>query len=427
MGGPPALNASSWLRPLGNASGPFSRVQLVLVVMVTASLSAVTVLGNALVILSIRADHRLRTPHNRFLLSLAAADLAVGLLSVNVFALYRLSGGWPLGAALCDLWLVLDYALSTASVLHLLLISLDRYLCVTRPVGYPARRTGGAAALMIGAVWTLSVTLWAPAILWRQSSGGRRLVPEGACYIRLLESPAATLATALPSFFLPALAMIGLYGRLSAASRGPRPRPTPTPTPTAGPTARDLLFRRRSVVGSDPASDLSLNQSESSAAKTRRKQSDSQSPAGGAQVKSRWRQQCPPCASCCVADGGDGRVEDESSSSADLHRSASAAFSSCLSFQSEERRRRRAAARERRVTRTILAILLVFVLTCAPYNVMAVVAAFCHVCVPEPLWTAGYWLCYVNSAINPCCYALCNAAFRRTFCSLLCCRPNMRS
>ncbi|XP_061578756.1 muscarinic acetylcholine receptor M4 [Cololabis saira] len=373
-----SLNTSAWLHPCINAScqppfkptDPYSTPQQVLIVMVTASLSMLTVLGNMLVILSIKVNRHLRTVNNYFLLSLAAADLLIGMLSMNVYTLYRVRGRWPLGAALCDIWLVLDYVVSNASVMNLLLISLDRYFCMTLPLSYPLWRTGKMAGLMISAAWLLSFVLWAPAILCWQTAGGRRVVPEGECYIQLLVSPAVTLATTLPSFYLPALIMIGLYSRLSAVSHG---RLSTLRAERSRSSTPSLLMKRCSYMASDPGSDVKLT------------------------------------------------TENESSSHTDLHRWASAALSTSPSLRSQGRRQR-VIARERRVTRTILAILLAFIVTWTPYNIMAVVAAFCQFRIPDVLWTTGYWLCYVNSAINPGCYALCNITFRKTFCSLLHCR-----
>ncbi|XP_030586819.1 LOW QUALITY PROTEIN: muscarinic acetylcholine receptor M2, partial [Archocentrus centrarchus] len=405
--------------PLPPNGVSYSTAQLTLVAMVTTSLSTLTILGNTLVILSIIVNRHLRTVNNYFLLSLAVADLIIGLFSMNLYTLYKLQGRWLLGPVLCDVWLILDYVVSGASVMNLLAISLDRYFCVTRPLSYPLWRTGRMACLMIAAAWLLSFIIWTPAILCWQTVEGRRVVPDDHCYIHLLASPAVTMGTTLPSFYLPVIAMIGLYSRLSAASFGRlnilmsdqgSPR-------ASSPSIKDFLLRRRSRVTSDLCSDLCLNQVESCTPKTRRKKKTCRCPADTREAESCWSPQKHPSQATAQT------AEDNKTN---LHRAASAAFSSRPTFESHERRRQRVMAREKRVTKTILAILLAFILTWTPYNVMAVVAAFCHSCIPDFLWTTGYWLCYINSAVNPGCYALCNVTFRKTFCSLLrCCHRRL--
>ncbi|CAL8360548.1 unnamed protein product [Lota lota] len=375
------INTSALACSCVNTSCPrsYSTTQTASIVTVTASLSLFTVLGNMMVMLSISVNRHLQTINNYFLFSLAVADLVIGLVSVNLYTLYLVAGRWPLGPLLCDLWLLLDYVVSNASVMNLLVISLDRYFCVTRPLSYPARRTGAVAGLMIAGAWLLSLLLWAPPILCWQTLAARRPVLAGRCYIQLLASPPLTLGTALLSFYLPAVVMAGLYGRIAAASRS-RFHVRPSPRPPARPLDRRLL---------DSGSSSSPRRTP-------------QDPAGGSgETEESGSEPKPP--------------------DAQPWRRSLSRTRSLLARWPGRRRRSGVLSREGKVTHTVLAILLAFIVTWMPYNIMAVVATFCRVCVPDTLWATGYWMCYINSAINPGLYALFNVTFRRSFLRLLRC------
>ena len=106
------INGSSGnqsVRLVTSTHNRYETVEMVFIATVTGSLSLVTVVGNILVMLSIKVNRQLQTVNNYFLFSLACADLIIGAFSMNLYTVYIIKGYWPLGAVVCDLWLALDY------------------------------------------------------------------------------------------------------------------------------------------------------------------------------------------------------------------------------------------------------------------------------------------------------------------------------
>lgn len=62
---------------------------------------------------------------------------------------------WIFGRIWCSIWLAVDVWTCTASILHLVVISLDRYIAVTHPITYPNIMTSKRAKMLILAAWVL--------------------------------------------------------------------------------------------------------------------------------------------------------------------------------------------------------------------------------------------------------------------------------
>jgi len=90
------------------------------------------VAGNLLVITAILTDRALRQTGNYFLVSLALADTLVAAAVMTFAVVNDVVGQWLFGRTLCELWLSADVMCSTASILSLCSVSLDRYLHIRR-------------------------------------------------------------------------------------------------------------------------------------------------------------------------------------------------------------------------------------------------------------------------------------------------------
>lgn len=79
---------------------------------------------------------------------------------------------------------------------------------------------------------------------------------------------------------------------------------------------------------------------------------------------------------------------------------------------------------DKKAAKTLSAILLAFIITWTPYNVLVLVKTVSsdQDAIPVHLWNFAYYFCYINSTVNPLCYALCNANFRQTYIRILTCK-----
>ncbi|XP_056323260.1 trace amine-associated receptor 13c-like [Danio aesculapii] len=104
-------------------------------------LSAWTVFLNLLVIISISHFKKFHTPTNMIILSLAVADMLIGLIEMPVGAIKLTETCWYFGDTFCVLYLILIGLIFSASLGNLVLIAVDRYVAVCHPLLYPQKIT----------------------------------------------------------------------------------------------------------------------------------------------------------------------------------------------------------------------------------------------------------------------------------------------
>lgn len=115
-------------------------------------------MGNSFIIVMIGSHRQLQRPSHILLGCLASTDLLLGLTVMVPRLVTELSGGkWVFGFLLCQGYHAMDVTLSTASILHLSCISIDRYFAIVhRPLLYHSRVTPCRVVLASFFCWILS-------------------------------------------------------------------------------------------------------------------------------------------------------------------------------------------------------------------------------------------------------------------------------
>ncbi|XP_066549191.1 D(1C) dopamine receptor [Amia ocellicauda] len=173
-----------------------------------------TLLGNTLVCAAVIKFRHLRSKvTNFFVISLAVSDLFVAVLVMPWKAITEVAGYWLFGS-FCDTWIAFDIMCSTASILNLCIISVDRYWAIASPFRYERKMTQRVAFIMIGVAWTLSILIsFIPVQLnWHKDAPVNASNQTENCDASLNRTYA--ISSSLISFYIPVAIMIGTYTRI---------------------------------------------------------------------------------------------------------------------------------------------------------------------------------------------------------------------
>ncbi|XP_017509905.2 alpha-1A adrenergic receptor isoform X2 [Manis javanica] len=172
------------------------------------------VLGNILVILSVACHRHLHSVTHYYIVNLAVADLLLTSTVLPFSAIFEILGYWAFGRVFCNIWAAVDVLCSTASILGLCIISIDRYIGVSYPLRYPTIVTQKRGVMALLCAWALSLVISiGPLFGWRQPA------PEDETVCQITEEPGYVLFSALGSFYVPLAIILVMYCRVYVVAK----------------------------------------------------------------------------------------------------------------------------------------------------------------------------------------------------------------
>ncbi|XP_046570210.1 alpha-1A adrenergic receptor-like [Haliotis rubra] len=324
-----------------------------------------TVCGNVLVLLAVFVNSHLRSTTNYFIVNLAIADLLLGTTVLPFSASLEVLSFWAFGQVFCDVWAAIDVLCCTASIMSLCVISIDRYIGVTRPLQHSTIMTEKRAVYIILLVWILSVTISiAPLIGWKEPPDSDPMVCNVTTQLGYV------LFSVSGSFYIPTFIIMVVYIRIyREAVKHSKFLSTGVKTSKIDECEGVTL---RIHTGKSPQTPSPMYQSSSSS---------EHSEGSGRKAASRLT----------LA----GRI---------------------AKFK-----------REKKAAKTLGIVVGVFILCWFPFFFVLPLGSLCPHCqIPEIFFKIIFWLGYCNSLMNPIIYACSSREFQRAFKRILLCQFRRR-
>ncbi|CAF3390328.1 unnamed protein product [Rotaria socialis] len=194
--------------------------ELVIGIIAYSIIIILSIIGNVIVVTAILRVQRLRHPTNFILMSLAIADLLVTTTVMIPGFISEIKQKWIFGRIFCNIWVANDITFCTASILHLVAVSFDRYVAIENPLKYKQKMTKRTIFIIIGCIWLISVLLsYGPVLfgVYSQSRTGTVSPDPTVCGMR--PNLIYSIISSSTSFYIPLIIILFLYGRIFITAR----------------------------------------------------------------------------------------------------------------------------------------------------------------------------------------------------------------
>ncbi|KAL4222913.1 G-protein coupled receptor [Mactra antiquata] len=408
---------------------------IVLSVMILA-----TIMGNVFVIAAIILERSLQGVSNYLILSLAVTDLLVAACVMPLSLVHEISVNWFLGNTVCDLWISCDVLCCTASILHLVAISLDRFWGVSN-IDYIRRRSAKQILKMIAAVWFVAFAISIPPLFgWKEEQNN----PEkyGQCIIS--QNLAYTVFSTVGAFYLPLVLMVFLNFKIYIVARSRIRKKNfgkNRNIPPSNVTCADMktLNRTSSCSDEDGYTVCNGNLAVTTALNEELRASNVENvpslpsntgvcltvPIQKSLFVKRSNGHVEPADISCtthmteIPESPSPTVHPAVAKHADNnnHKNEMLKLKKKRRDADRKRKDKMEMKRERKAAKVLGIITGAFIACWLPFFVLAVLAPFCaeYCSIPNIAFSLCLWLGYFNSTLNPILYTIFNPSFRKAF------------
>ncbi|XP_060066308.1 5-hydroxytryptamine receptor-like [Ylistrum balloti] len=356
-----------------------------------------TIIGNVFVIAAIILEKNLHNVANYLILSLAVADLMVATLVMPISVVNEVSTVWFLRPEICDMWISFDVLCCTASILHLVAISLDRYWAVTN-IDYVRNRSAKRILSMIALSWMVGMCISIPPLFgWKEPANSPVLT--GTCLIS--QDIGYTVFSTFGAFYVPTLIMMIIYAKIFQVARR---------------RIRKKNFNKKS-----------LNKAE---AKIKAEHSSKSkllfnSPKLNGHNSNENTEITVAETSCNGMENYNDKNENSKVNTNGFDDAKTAMLPKTVNKEKDKPKRQKEKLemkRERKAARTLGIITGAFIICWLPFFIIALTAPLVGKAaenIPADLMSCVLWLGYANSLLNPILYTIFSPEFRNAFQKIL--------